>query len=816
MKTAGSILLIAALGLLARQMAIVGLPSPPAAQKPPDPIQTAQKPTEVQALFEALKQAKNTDQATLIRLEADGRLTLPESDYALQLAWQRGAAKPDAALVELLGNLYSSAAGTALQSQLLQWNRGRRVIAVRDNHGKTVTHANWRAHDCTDGAILSSEAPVPERFGYIHQGQLQTGFGAWHAVGGDQACIEFRGHFRATSPTEVRVWYLGMPLDSFSPVSLVNLKAYDPPRPFATPQCAGFSAIPTGQAGEATIPKTAWRRSTTGVWELEARLQLTPATNPDLQNPGVRIAFDGKNCQPIWQPESPAEMAEGRSGGSDSVIVATINAADGPTLIDTQGYPTAEARQLGLIPLIGFGPGDYSSLSGLLQRSRSIKHLTLTVDTRIQAITREVLLRNLPKDAYQDERRAVLVVLDATDGAILAAAAYPEPPPVEQVTPWDFRAFSRAYPLRDPLQVQAWEGGGDRHQLAGSTFKPVVVLAALTAAKQGNTDIAEMLRGWSSKVFQEKTGLALSSQGIDPYQGAPSRPAGQPPRLIHNFRGETLAQLQQKPLRDPQCAPASKPETLGLVPALRDSINSWFIALALRLDNDAINAFDMDRRPLGQRPVPDLWLIKTLRQMGFGVSQPLFANPPEGLHPNRRPSMTADQLDLLGERPTPLRLVMAQAAIGQGVSVTPLRMAALAASLSQSKIIQPRLDAAWDGQPVTPATPALLDVDLTDVRAGMKAVPEVGTVNAAFKATPLTIRCQTYAKTGTAEIGQTDGSGIEKNYNTAWLIGWHEPKNSEVRPLAFACMVTHSVKLGGAVCGPIVAELLKRTSLPSR
>lgn len=796
MTKTGSLLLLAALSLLAWRMATLAPPAPP----------TDQKPTEIQALFEALRQHKDSGQEDLIRLEADGRLTLPEPDHALKRAWQRGEAQ-DEALARLLRDLYGSAAGKALQGQFVQWNRGRRVAAVRDNHGGTVTHANWRTHDCEDGALLSSETPVPERFGYIHQGRIRTGFGDWHAVGVDRSCVEFRGHFRATQPADVAVLYLGTPLQP--PTALSALKAYNPPHPFSVPGCPGFGAIPNGQVGEGVLPKSAWRRTGDGAWEVEARLRLAPAVNPDLKNPGLRIAFDGKTCQVAWQPELPTDSdAAGAS-------LATVSAANGPLLVDAAGNPTADARQLGLVPLVGFGPRDFASLSGLLHRSHGVKQLTLTVDTRIQAMAREALLKNLPADRYADERRAVLVVLDATDGAILATVAYPEPPPLEQVTSWDFLAFSRVYPLRDPLQVYAWEGGGDRHQLAGSTLKPVVALAALAAAKQGNTGIAEMLAGWPPRQFERNTSLTLASTGIDPYQGVAGRPADEEPRLIRNSEGESLAYLLNKPLRDSQCAAdAGKSETLGLAPALRDSLNSWFIALALRLDGAAIDAFDADPTPLRDRIVPDLWFIKTLRQMGFSAAQPLLAQPPAELDSRKRPEMTKDQLDVLREHPTPLRWVVAQAAIGQGVAVTPLRMAVLAASLSRGVLIRPRLDATWDGRTVVPEASAPLGVDLTGIRAGMKAVPEVGTAKQAFAKTPPAVRCRTYAKTGTAEIGQTDGSGIEP-YNTGWLIGWHEPEQSGVRRLAFACMITHAARTGGAVCGPVVADLLKRWSLPS-
>lgn len=140
-----------------------------------------------------------------------------------------------------------------------------------------------------------------------------------------------------------------------------------------------------------------------------------------------------------------------------------------------------------------------------------------------------------------------------------------------------------------------------------------------------------MLAGWSPRQFARNTGLDLTSTWIDPYQGVASRPAGEKPHPIRNSEGESLAYLLGKPLRDPRCAAdAGKSETLGLVPALRDSLNSWFIALALRLDGVDIDAFDADPRPLKQRTVPDLWFIKTLRQMGFGAARPCSPSRPLG------------------------------------------------------------------------------------------------------------------------------------------------------------------------------------------
>jgi len=95
------------------------------------------------------------------------------------------------------------------------------------------------------------------------------------------------------------------------------------------------------------------------------------------------------------------------------------------------------------------------------------------------------------------------------------------------------------------------------------------------------------------------------------------------------------------------------------------------------------------------------------------------------------------------------------------------------------------------------------------IHRGMRAVVQVGTTHEAFKKAPPAIRCHTYAKTGTAQIGRRDNPNRLEKFNSAWLIGWHQPPNSDTR-LAFACMVTHSKGTGGKICGPIVSDLLRR------
>ncbi|EXJ14144.1 penicillin-binding transpeptidase domain-containing protein [Imhoffiella purpurea] len=769
---------------------------------PPDREATGAR-TAAQDLFEGLSRSG------LLTIGPDARLQLPPPDAALAAAW-RGE-RQETSDMRLMRDLYGTAAGTGLQDQIGLWNRSRRLSAVRDNGASIgVTHGVWRAHGCRDEHLVDTRALVDESFGYVHQGQLRLGFAPWTAVASQSDCIEWRGEFKAAEPLPLDILYIGQFREG---IPNGQQRGYAPPpiwseRP--TPPCLAPNREP-GQAGEWRIPKSAWRRTPEGTWALSARLRLHPALNPSLNSQGLRVGVtvleqknDKGTCEPVWHPPRPG------SGGTPAIW--SVTTADGLPLLDRDLHPTPEAEQLGLIPLVGYGPQDYFGLGAMLGAARPAGQLRLTLDSRMQTAANAALTGTLEEldeqGPWSAERRAALVLL-RPDGAILAAAGRPQPPPMNQVTHWDLAAFSRVYPLADPLRMRAWEGV-DRHQAAGSTFKPLIALAGLQASAD-RADVARMLSGLSARDFERLTGLGLASTDIDPYAGIEG---GHPAGGIHtigNFGRETLQNLLRPSPGRPtarcpgQTAPAYD---LSVASALRESLNTWFAALALQLDGTAADRYQRDPRPLTERPPPDLHLIRTMRQLGFGSSQPLLATPAETLG-GRAPRMGEDRIDLLGERPTPLRWIIAQSAIGQGVLVTPLRMAALAATLSQGAIVRPHLDAAWNGNPPRFESPTPLGTDLSPIRRGMRDVVRAGTAARAFSETGPDIWCDTYAKTGTADVARTDGSGTKEPYGTAWLIGWHQPPAGG-DALVFACMVTHTQGFGGEVCGSMVADLLRR------
>ncbi|MEZ4526949.1 MAG: penicillin-binding transpeptidase domain-containing protein [Desulfobacterales bacterium] len=100
--------------------------------------------------------------------------------------------------------------------------------------------------------------------------------------------------------------------------------------------------------------------------------------------------------------------------------------------------------------------------------------------------------------------------------------------------------------------------------------------------------------------------------------------------------------------------------------------------------------------------------------------------------------------------------------------------------------------------------------DLSLLREGMKAVPQIGgTAGETFKNYP-EIRDNVSGKTGTANIGE------QRDYFTVWFTGWNEKLtgNPDIPPLAFACMITHAhgsgKDTGGSAAAPVIAEMLRR------
>jgi cell division protein FtsI/penicillin-binding protein 2 len=330
------------------------------------------------------------------------------------------------------------------------------------------------------------------------------------------------------------------------------------------------------------------------------------------------------------------------------------------------------------------------------------------------------------------------------------------------------------------------------------------------------------MRGLSPEALPREAGI---------YPGQTSyTPPGQS-RSIANFGGGATGQFN-RPLRDAAgCKVDSKPDPhFGLRQAIEYSINVWFARMAVMLDEPTITAF-VDaleaRKGRGTVPAPETKLLGTMRALGLDdrARLDLASNLPVSVGLRRynaeegadvlyaqvaRNALTALELPEANPRSARglLLWIAALNGIGQSVSVSPLHMAKVAATIASGKVVRPYLIDRWDGERLAPPPAPDLGVDpalLGLLREGMKAVPEVGTAAGAFARSP-EFRCRVYGKTGTAEIDTS------KSFNSAWFIGWMEPAAAGERRLAFACMMTHAtgpLRTGGSACAPVIDRLLR-------
>jgi cell division protein FtsI/penicillin-binding protein 2 len=733
-------------------------------------------------LFNAARDAGLIDDAD------DGRLLPAPADLALSREAEARAAgrAPVPTDRDLLERLYTTPAGAEVRGQIALWNRTRVVAAVRDNAAALGAHASapWSARDCFGGGRGVVVGSVPVDFGYVHQGRISGGFGPWHSAAvPDDGCVRFAAVFESERRPDasLSVQFIGRgPGD----------ETYCPPKvkSKSDPECG---------AGVFRVAPRHWTCAADGC-RLEVDRELTAVEHKDAVVGGVKLRKDD-NGEVLWKDTA---TPLGRS--TRPLRLTTL---DGVELLDERVRATKAARELGLLGLVGVDAADFGALSGRLVYGEVPLTLTLTLDTRLMVPAQEALEAQLERmglmrDRFADERRAALVVLDAKDGAIRAAATWPPAPVAEGINAWDRAAFSKVYPLRDPFKTSAWQMV-DRHNAPGSTFKPVTALAAIGAAAGDHPDaaaISEMLAGLSGKEYRRRTGVSTARHSYNPYQGTGLiGRRGIPSRTVANFGNGTVGAVLGRRERDGNCSPEVPiTSSLGLTSATRDSINVWFDVLAMAVDGPAALAFDRDP----SQPTPRLWLMDRIEDLGLREPLDLLPGRPVGTSTLRA---TPGNASLFVDKPWPMAWTLVQNAIGQGAQITPLHLANVAAVIATGRNLRPHLDAAWNGEAFVPRHPEL-GLDLSLLRAGMKAVPEVGTARGAFASRPE--RCRFYGKTGTATIGKLHGGN--EDYNSAWFMGWLDDEAGEPR-YAFACMVTHSPRTGGATCAPVVTGFLART-----
>lgn len=793
------------LGFLHKRLNL--LKAPPRSEVPRQMI------TEDALLFDALLNAG------LVTRADDGRLKPAPADLILiekaESAKNKNRKSPASHPEEtkkkerLINALYHSAAGSVVQTQMQLWNDTRFLTAIRDNRPKGSTGNLWRACDSRNPQwdFPRTGGRVPESFGFVNNGRLQPNFGDWLAAYTNDRAVEFRTTVTLETSRTVTVQIIGRP-ESIRP------------RPKRIESCCRKKTAENCTQANAEAFALHFALSS-GKHELSVTASPARNTEPTISGLNIRIA-SGKFR---WRKLPP------RASASDKHFKVTTS--DGVLLADDQGIPTRECEALGLLPLIGFGIRTPFSLSGILASSDlppDMANISLTIESNIQSSAQKTLTRKIaelwPRDDYADERRGAVVILDADTGAILAAAGHPLPPPGTH--PWDLASFSRIYPLKNPMLVRGWQGL-DAHSAPGSTFKPVVALAAVKAS-ENQSRLTNFLNGFTATALRRGTGLSPECAVYHPNSGKCYGPGGIPVNLsrkIQNFRRQPLSRVFLKN--------KGKKSVLGLREAIRDSVNIWFARLAMVMDGEKARNYDkaMAGRQKGS-PVPkfpDFQLLKTARRLGFGnIPIDLGGNLPSNVRLYRRKPVPerfegdvlyghAGEMDLMIRRNI-LLWVLAQNSIGQGMSTTPLQMARVAATIAKGRIISPYLFSRWGETETVPPEAEALNINkerLDLLHAGMKAVPENGTAATAFKKHP--DRARVYGKTGTANVGVTrKGKAYsQKKFFTTWFVGWCEPEQNTQRRLAFACMVTHASgknkNTGGRVCAPIVADILSQIRL---
>ena len=733
---------------------------------------------EDQALFEALR-ARG-----LLRLGRDGLIELAPRDL---LAWHAAAPENRAPLPgwsdmtlnagdrRLLERLHHRADGAFVREQVRIFNSERRLVAWRERPGNA---AGW--HAAVDGAPAPREAGLPLAAMRLFA-RLPQGWEPWNRVVGWEGGR--RGDF-VTLSAPVR--------PGQGPLELLvagRVRSASGASAMAGAACDG-RACPDGDAVRRVVltplPGAASVSLQVAPLDLAALSGDADAAYRHLRLVGARLA---------WQA-LPAATGSARA---PAVPVRLQDRNGGALWAD--GAPSSDALKAGLAPLLGVHQSHDGSVAGMLARLRGLEHeARLSLDLDLQAQAQAALdcvgLRggSLGQGGCHGganpaaERRAGLVLLDAGNGDILAAASGGAGP-VDPAQWSELRDFDSADPARSPLRLAAFQHDGGAHRAPGSTFKVVSALGLEQAAK-GDAQLDALLGGLPLPAVDRMA----RDGGYGFRTDAASYPADSSRAHITNFRDQITGARADG-------------GRLGMAQALAHSVNTWFAWTAELSDRTLLGqpdggmpgARELEAEALDHaRPVAAM-----ARRLGFG--QPLRLDG--GLLP---PDFRWSQWDALQASasnldPVHSRHQLRQMAIGLRMQTTPLQMALVAAAVGEGRTVTPRLLLSLDGREAQAARGEKLGVRLDRVRAGLKGVIDSGTGAGAFRDPAFDgLRRGLYGKTGTAPVGN-DGLA------TVWFMGWLEPGSlpGQTRRLAFAAFVSHSPATGGGHAAPVVAALLK-------
>ncbi len=509
----------------------------------------------------------------VIQPRPDGGLDILPSDYFLVQRAKGAADKLTASQRKerenqkrLHGILYFAPVGGLVRAQVGLWNNTRYMAAIRDNRTRPPGDFtnNWEILSAKGHPLLSGDL-VPENFGFVLDGQLTAGYSDWATVSRRNETVTFRTTIQPIRASVLSIQIAGKPV-SWTPRS-AKVTQLDGKEQFGCGEAKGaILRLPLKPAAQ----------------PITITVTVEPSVNCERKINGLAIRQTkdaiGKYTAFDWRPIK-------RSSGTASSFVITTR--DGIALTDPEGKgtPTQAAYNLGLVPLIGFGPAASFSLSGMMAATRLPPQgvsVALTIDSRVQAAAQKALLKQIKRmgasGRYAKKRKGAVIILDADTGAILAVAGYPTVP--AGARPWDYAAFGAAFPLRDPSTVMAW-GIIDENNSPGSTFKPVVSLSVMHSATPTELPLfRRIMEGLSAAEI-------YSVYGLRPGQSE-YFPAGPGSKGIANFANGGLGPFGSAS-RNRACVKTPPTfTTFGLRQAVQYSVNVWFARLSVLLDEKNI------------------------------------------------------------------------------------------------------------------------------------------------------------------------------------------------------------------------------------
>ena len=574
----------------------------------------------------------------------DGGLAMRSSDYLMVKAAQKDDQPPPgvnrAEQGRFLRLLYNSPAGVIVRQQVRLWNETRRIAGIRDNRTLGPSDKNkvfWRAVT-GNGHPIATGKLMPETFGFVQGATLSTGFSEWVTVPKRTKAVVYRTTVPAGQGKSLTIQVVGNPTKVPARAKVTRLKLEKHKKksikywPCEIPMRAARVVVPlTGRVQPIEITVQPAINCAPIIFGLAIRLvhrKQLKKTVKKVYKPGVgmvvvkaeeskpekifRAAFFG-DWYFAWREVKRSKKAV--IGGA-----FTIRTRDGQLMTDNsgKGNPTELTYDMGMVPLIGFGINDASSLSGLLRQSKIPPNgleVTLTIDGRIQRIASETMRHYFTKvfrgTRFDKKRKGAVILMDAETGAILAIGGWPMPQ--RGATSWDYTSFAVSNPNRDPMAIMAWEVI-DGNNTPGSTFKPLLSLAIMRS-RRGR--LLRVMKGLTAGEFP-------SLFGIGPGTGAYQIPGS--PKSIANFGRSPMSRYFNRVSGNALCgnSTASDP-TIGVKQAVQFSLNVWFSRIAVMLDIETVDKFiavlkrdvKAKRAPKQIGKLPRTNLMKLLSDVGI-------------------------------------------------------------------------------------------------------------------------------------------------------------------------------------------------------